>query len=262
MPTVDGFTPSTSGFHFANSGWPHVPVMNIKVGPVSIPIGDAANGLCGGMAFAARDYFEAGRTPPETTVAPGDGPLFGYIARRLIDSFDLAGFPPGPTIYLRLMDPLLPDHETWASAIGLVPHSRVWIMIKNEWPKIRSDIDQGRLSPLGLIKVKSANPLNLGRNHQVLAYGYDLDGTALTLHIYDPNYPDDDAVTLSLDIGNPAHPTAVRYSPGETIYCFFRTGYSHKEPARADNSATTRSIWYRRRGRRLSTRLARTRARR
>ena len=56
------FSPSASGFRFPNS-FPHVPVRHIGIpGVVSIPIGDASNGLCGGMVFAARDYFEAGRT--------------------------------------------------------------------------------------------------------------------------------------------------------------------------------------------------------
>ena len=62
---VPGFLPSTSGFRFANS-FPHVPVRRIGIpGVVSLPIGDASNGLCGGMTFAARDYFESGRPLPD-----------------------------------------------------------------------------------------------------------------------------------------------------------------------------------------------------
>ena len=62
---VAGFLPTTFGFRFAND-FPHVPVRHIGIpGVVSLPIGDASNGLCGGMAFAARDYFEAGRTPSD-----------------------------------------------------------------------------------------------------------------------------------------------------------------------------------------------------
>lgn len=54
-------------------------------------------------------------------------------------------------------------------------------------PAIKADIDAGKLSPLGLIRVKSANPGELGQNHQVLACGYDLNGTSLALHVHDPN---------------------------------------------------------------------------
>ena len=65
--TVPGFLPSTSGFAFAND-FPKVPVRHIGIpGVVSVPIGDASNGLCGGMAFAARDYFEARMPPPADT---------------------------------------------------------------------------------------------------------------------------------------------------------------------------------------------------
>jgi len=54
---LEGFLPSTSGFRFANS-FPHVPVRRIGIpGVISVPIGDASNGLCGGMAFAVRDYL-------------------------------------------------------------------------------------------------------------------------------------------------------------------------------------------------------------
>jgi hypothetical protein len=32
------------------------------------------------------------------------------------------------------------------------------------------------------------DPTQLGENHQVLAYGYDLKGSLLTLHVYDPRF--------------------------------------------------------------------------
>jgi hypothetical protein len=97
-PSVPDFLPSSSGFRFPNR-FPHVPVRRIGVpGVVSIPIGDASDGLCGGMVFAARDYFEAGRPPPEDPSPPAEGtPLFRYVVDRLFDSFDL---PAGPARYL------------------------------------------------------------------------------------------------------------------------------------------------------------------
>ena len=118
--TVPGFLPSTSGFAFAND-FPKVPVRHIGIpGVVSVPIGDASNGLCGGMAFAARDYFEARMPPPPDTEPPGSGPLFEYLVDRLFGSFDL---PFGPARYLQLMSPLLPDGETTWSRLGLVPRA-------------------------------------------------------------------------------------------------------------------------------------------
>ena len=227
---VAGFLPSTSGFRFAND-FPHVPLLSIGVpGVVRVPIGDAANGLCGGMAFAVRDLFEAGRPPPGETEPPPEGsPLFEFLVRRLMDSFDL---PSGPVRYLELMDPVLPDGETWLSRIGLAPHGRAWRMVRQEWPTIKADIDAGRLSTLGLVKVKSVNPFDLGKDHQVLAYGYDLSGTRLSLSLYDPNWPLRDDVRMSIDVGHPGSPATVSYAPADErpVISFFRTEYRRAVP--------------------------------
>jgi hypothetical protein len=223
---VGGFTPQAFGFRFAND-FPHVPLRSIGIpGVVTVPIGDAANGLCGGMAFAARDYFEAKRTPPPDATPPSWGPLYDYLVRRLIDSFIL---PAGPVRYLDLMDPVLPDGETFLSRLGITPHGRAWRMVRQEWPKVRADLDGGHPSPLGLVEVKSLDPFRLGENHQVLAYGYDLTGDALVLHLYDPNWPGRDA-TMSLRVGDPNHAIGVTYDPPTTVYAFFRVDYRPASP--------------------------------
>ena len=52
---VPDFLPSTSGLRFANA-WPHVPDLAVRfAGRNILSIGDAANGLCGGMTFVAAD---------------------------------------------------------------------------------------------------------------------------------------------------------------------------------------------------------------
>ena len=225
---VPGFVPSTSGFAFAND-FPHVPVRRIGIpGVVSIPIGDASNGVCGGMAFAARDYFEAGRRPPPDTTAPGTGPLFDFLCDRLFDSFAL---PWGPARYLALMSPLLPDGETWWSRLGWAPHGRAWQMVNDEWPKVRRDIDAGHPSPLGLVRVRSSNPMDLKEDHQVLAYGYELTAATLTLRLYDPNLPGRDDVSMSLPIADPLHPIVVTTDPPDApVYAFFRVTYVPAAP--------------------------------
>lgn len=226
--TVAGFLPSTSGFAFANA-FPGVPLRRIGIpGVVSVPIGDASNGLCGGMAFAARDYFEAERPPPSDAKAPATGPLFDYLVDRLFDSFAL---PFGPATYLELMNPILPDGETTWSRLGLAPRGRAWRMIKREWPAIRAQINAGHPCPLGLIRVKSSDPFELKRNHQVLAYGYELAGTAVELRLYDPNRPKDDGVTLSLDLSHPTQRTTVlSYPAGPPVYSFFAVPYEARTP--------------------------------
>jgi hypothetical protein len=228
MGAVDGFTPSASGFRFPNS-FPHVPVRQIGIpGVVSVPIGDASNGLCGGMVFAARDYFEAGRTPPTDTTPPGGGPLFDYLVDRLFDSFDL---PWGPGRYLTLMSPLLGDGETFWSRLGVGPHGRSWQTINDEWPKVRGDIDGGHPSPIGLITVKSSDPFDLKEDHQVLVWGYDLDGSWVTLHLYDPNQPGRDDVVLRFDAADPTHAQTLGVMPsGPPVLAFFRVAYEPATP--------------------------------
>ena len=143
---VPGFLPSTNGLRFSNDSWPAVPDWNINIAGVMVPIGDASNGMCGGMSLhQCRNMFQAGLQPPGDVTGPaGRGPLFDYIAARLLDSFNL---PFGPAIYLDLMNPALPDHETWIEPLG---HGRAWRMMFDEaWPAIRADLDsRGILSPV------------------------------------------------------------------------------------------------------------------
>ena len=76
-------------------------------------------------------------------------------------------------------------------------------MVNLEWPAIRTELDGGQLSILGLVKVIGLDPKQLALNHQVVAYGYDLEGTTVTLRIYDPNHADDEEVTLQFDTADP-----------------------------------------------------------
>jgi len=233
-PTVTDFLPSTRGFHFPNAFPPGTPAVPGIPSSISIPgfgqiaINDASNGLCGGMVFAVRDYFEAGRDLPPDTVPPGsDSPLFRFLVRRLIDSWNL---PRGALRYLYLMNPGLPDTDVWFEPWA---HGRAWIMTEQEWPKVKADIDGGRLSPLGLIRRKSWNPMDLGHQHQVLAYGYDLADEIATIRVYDPNNPDNDDVTISLSLQDPGGATA-SYSPSDPqtpdLFCFFRVEYAAEVP--------------------------------
>src|ERR1700730_3643731 len=222
---VPGFLPSPSGLHFENY-YPHDPEITVKLplGP-TLSLGDAANGLCGGMAFVVRDYYEARVPIPASQQAPAGGsPLYQYIVQRLMDSFNL---PFGITRYIELMQPSFPDVGPGFGLPG-----RATVMVRDEWPHIQNDLDACHPVPLGLVKIKSSNPSDLCKNHQVLAYGYDLDGTDLTQWLYDPNYADNDAVSLQLSIASIQAPVPVTYTPSdpEGVFCFFRTPYSPRQP--------------------------------
>ena len=218
---VPSFAPSTNGLHFAND-FADEPLFRIGLGRASIPVGNAAKGLCGGMVFAVRDLFEHGRPPPPDRAPPRRGTaLFAYLVGRLFSSFNL---PMGPLRYWLWQ--ILPAGDRFAVR-GIA-----WRTIRGHWPKIRADLDAGRLSTLGLVRTRSFNPLDLGRNHQVLAFGYDLDEATMSLavRVYDPNHPGDDSAALRLSLADPDGATAIEYEGGEDpVYGFFRTGYARPD---------------------------------
>lgn len=237
MMRVTGFLPSVNGFQFSNA-FAHAPDIQISILGQNIAIGDAANGLCGGMAFAARDFFQAGQRPPARMDSPTSGVLFDLLVRRLFDSFEL---PVGPARYAALMSPDLPDHETLMSEIGLAPHGRAWVTIVEEWPKIRAGLDAGMPMPMALILIKDRDIFQMGNNHQVLAYGYDLDGSDLSILIYDPNCPGDNTVRINLSLGNPRQTTDMWQTEGlmnartKTVFAFFSQGYVFAMPPAIPN---------------------------
>ena len=172
---VPGFLPSRHGFRFANQ-WPSHRAW-VRLGPLRLPIGNTARGLCGGMAFAARDRFERGVAVSLLGSAPApQDPLFAEIVERQNASFGSFFSVP-----LRF----------WlASAGSQAGRDRETAM--RAWPAIKREIDAGRPAMVGLVRRAGWDPLALGLGHQVVAYRYDETPARVTLWIYDPNYPGDD----------------------------------------------------------------------
>ncbi|MDT4907409.1 MAG: hypothetical protein QOI69_650, partial [Pseudonocardiales bacterium] len=161
---VAGFTPRVNGFRFTNS-FPPAPTIRVDLGLAgNVGLGNASQGVCGGMVFAARDYFQAARPVPVDDVPPAQGtPLFDYIAGRLVDSFNA---PAGVAQYADWM--VMP-----AADVNLIIFTRRGTFARtvlSSWPTVRADIDAGRPSPLGLVTVHTADLSKIGRCHQVLAY--------------------------------------------------------------------------------------------
>jgi hypothetical protein len=200
---VPGFKPSRNAFHFRNEFQPG-PVMQIAVpGLGSLPIGNASGGLCGGMVFTVMDLFNHRLPPPLGTKAPTPGSAaFHYLTRRLLDSFNGVR---GIFNYFQWMTH--PENGRPSKK------SISWHALHREWPAIKREIDCGQRCPLGLIRVESFNPFKLPLNHQVLAYAYELDTKDnLRIWVYDPNLPDDDDVTLWLNIADSSAPSSIAYS--------------------------------------------------
>ncbi len=181
---VPGFVPSVNGLHFANR---FEPGPTIRFGVIDLRrfgIGDAKDGLCGGMCWYVRERFEAGLPMPVDRAAPANGSsLFRAIVRRQILS-------------LRWLTVLW---RFWSAASMPVDALRRRSLAV-ELPRIRARLDAGRLTQVGLIRHHGWSPFELSRDHQVLAWGYaETRGSgAVTLRLYDPNWPDRDDVTVTL----------------------------------------------------------------
>jgi hypothetical protein len=198
---VPGFAPSVHGLHFANRWEPGPTVRLGFIDPRIVGVGDAKSGLCGGMVWFVRERFTVGSPVPPDTTAPANGsPLFRAIVRRQILSLDWMRIP----------------FRFWRAA-SMAPDALARRSLEREWPGIRSAIDAGRLPMVGLIRHHGRNPMELDRDHQVLAYGYSVDDGpdgndgAITLRLYDPNWPDRDDVTVTLS------PTGMGQSTGERL---------------------------------------------
>jgi hypothetical protein len=221
--SVPGFRPSVHGFRFANR-WPAGPT--VRLGPLDprlVGIGDASAGLCGGMVATVRDLFEAGIAPPHDATPPPNGSArFRSVVRRQVASlawgrvplryYDLQAFRPDPPHGL-------------AALLGREP-ARV-AAYRDEWPRIRADLDTGILSVVGLVRAAGWSPRRLTTNHQVLAFGYEEDDAGVRIRVYDPNHPGCDDVDLRVEVdpddGRPLRERVrLAQSTGEPLLGFFR----------------------------------------
>jgi hypothetical protein len=211
------FRPTRHGFHFANR---FPPGPTVTLGPFDsrwLGVGDASAGLCGGMSLTVRDFFEARIDPPPDTQPPSNGtPRFRALVRRQVQSLDWLRLP------LRFY-----DLAAFRPLAGRRPAADV--TLADEWPKVRDEIDAGRLPLLGLIRAKSANPFRLTANHQVVAYGYRAQPGSVVLRVYDPNWPDRDEVEARLFVDTARVPR-LESSTGEPLLGFFLAPYQYADP--------------------------------
>ncbi|MDX1251327.1 MAG: hypothetical protein IDH49_03575 [Gammaproteobacteria bacterium] len=225
MPRTN-FVPARHGFHFRNDF-----VNNVATIPFFGNV--TTRGRCGGMAYAALDYYHAGiPTPTHNTSdfpgtgVPADGTrLADYIYWRLLNSFTV------PTTMNFITWTMHADHATWFFK-GVTRWTK-----EDEFSKLRRYIDSGTPVVLGL--VCSRDLTQIGDNHQVVAYGYDFDpdSETITIYIYDNNYPDQEVV-LSSDRSNPHF----NESTGAIWRGFFVQDYGAQRPTYLD-LAISRGIW-------------------
>jgi hypothetical protein len=219
------FLPSVDGFAFVNT-WPRQPAVTLTTpfGPVGV--GNAAGGLCGGMVFAALDYWHAKMAAPVDQ--PGaDHPLYKLFVSRLIDSWHL---PAGVVQYYQWMN--LPDADTSFSVLGrrvLVERGLAWRTVRVQWAQIVKDLDRSVPVPLGVVTAASKDPRDLALNHQVLAVGYERAGNRVTLRVYDPNRGRRDDTFIAFNTDAPTRATTFEHNLGlgnRPVRGFFRAAYT------------------------------------
>ena len=204
---LPNFSVRANGFAFPNSFPAGSPVVEVPTPFGRWKFGDAGAGLCGGMVFAAMDYYL--HKIVELPTAPGPE-LSRYFCKRLLDSWNL---PLGVLKY----------YDWQRRKKGLLR-----LTIRSEWPRIRSRLHAGIPVALGVVKARGFGWRQLTRNHQVLCYGYDFDEIQrdVTLAIYDPNYPGDDGASLSFKLGNADVESMIVHScEGPTVRGIFMTAY-------------------------------------
>lgn len=192
---VPGFLPSTQGLHFANRFPPGPTVRFGFIDPRRIGIGDASTGLCGGMSWYVLQRFEDGQPVPPDMAPPANGsPLFRALVRLQVKSLEWLRTPLG---------------FWWIGAFG--PERVARRSRQREWPRIKATIDAGRLAQVGLVRHQGVNPFNLTKSHQVVGYGYTIEGETIRLNLYDPNWPDRDDIAVVIE------PGLIRQSTGEPL---------------------------------------------
>jgi hypothetical protein len=95
--------------------------------------------------------------------------------------------------------------------------------VTDEMPRIQEELQKHPV-PIGFIRLHSLNPMKLGQNHQVLVYDMSEDGDNTVLRIYDCNYADNDAVTITCDGATLTH------SLDGEIRGLFKTKYHPQVP--------------------------------
>lgn len=199
-------------FRFVNSFQLQFPVfMNLPYAG-TINLNEITFGLCGGICFAALDYFHANQTPPPFQTPQEIEPrLFGFLCDRQLDSLKIF-------TVLKFMEWMITDEKQIPTRVK-----------RYEIPKLRRLLQKGEPAVLGLVRVRGVQSPT--QNHQVLAVGYELDPALeqISIYLYDPNHPHLNPFIRFFMGKNAAAPLFIQ-STGEPLFGFFVIPYRYQEP--------------------------------
>ncbi len=170
--------------------------LNQKLKAAALKALPASYGLCGGMAFASLDYYNAGLECPTCRTAPSRANADGTTMRNYLEKRQLDSLRDNLARVLAWMAVLNWIPQWWSFESGAP-----WLLSQSrgEWNRLKQSIDEGNPQPLALIGA-TADP---SHNHQVLAIGYEEagDGTGV-LDVYDMNCPGAEQ-SIQLDFRGP-----------------------------------------------------------
>ncbi len=180
------------------------------------------DGLCGGMSYAALDYYFANMRRPNAHPE-----LNKYLIKRQLDSFTMK-------------DSWKFFQWTRKSNSTISPKT-----LKNEIPKIKRNINKGKPVVIGLIGAKRIRDIGKD-NHQVVCYGYGKNKNGHTeLYVYDPNCPPTDSFSGEIVISPERTKGSGKDVPGDSAEPIkTETGSLHPH-FRADRSKASKpdKIW-------------------
>jgi hypothetical protein len=204
--TVDGFIPIASWFKFPNQSFNH------SVGYWhNLPIVFPSYGMCGGMVFAVADYFESSECLPNEEYP---GKILGEdLKLRQADSINL--------------------NTAWNYLLlTLENQERDYSYTMEAWKMVKEDVDNNHPSPIGVIRIKSINPFKVFNQHQLLAYGYQINKELITINVYDQNFPYSDNLKLSFNTSSNNETFKINSSAGlGKVHSFFKAPYEPKQPS-------------------------------
>jgi hypothetical protein len=178
-----------------------------------------AYGLCGGLCFAALDYWGAGLAPPRyKTTEELPRWVRWFLWRRQLAS-------------------MAPRHLTQLASWALRSDEIIAVKLATVIvPQICAAIEVGRPTPVMLVRTRGLSaPWN---NHQAVVYGYRWSraGARLTFETYDPNHPSFPVeIVMALRSTTEAHELA--QSTGEPLRGLFPLRYRWARPRGATPEA-------------------------
>jgi hypothetical protein len=202
------FDPARDAFAFPNS-------FGNRCAIARVPI-KQTRGRCGGMVFAALDHWHAKVPVPPSDELPPDGEPFGdYIHDRMrtsmIDNWERQ------VTFMRIPDQRTPfNRRTLAKVVR-----------DEELPRLKALLDAGEPQPLALTQAHSMD--GLADDHQVVAYGYEVDGPMTRILIWDNRYGRR-ADTLTMTTQYDPHHPEIEESDGSKWRGFFVEQYAAKVP--------------------------------